>query len=109
MPETNQEITPEVFNHLVDLAELALDEQEAAYLLHELNNQLSAIHELGAIELDKDTPPASHGVPYPPENRPELRDDEWRPSDESKDITEQAPQFEDGYVIVPDIPHTTLE
>jgi aspartyl-tRNA(Asn)/glutamyl-tRNA(Gln) amidotransferase subunit C len=109
MPESNQEITPEIFDHLVDLAELELDEQDTEYLRRELNNQLSAIHELEAIDLDEDTPPASHGIPYPPDNKPALRGDEWRPSDESKGIAAQAPQLEDGYVIVPDIPHTTLE
>ena len=109
MPESKEEITPEVFNHLVDLAALALNEKEAEYLRRELNNQLSAVHELEAINLDDEIVPASHGVPYPPESKLGLRDDEWRPSDRSKDITSQAPEFEDGYIIVPDIPHTTLE
>ena len=109
MPVKREEITPEVFNHLVDLAELALDEKEAEYLRRELNNQLSSIHELESIALDEDILPASHGVPYPPERKPALRGDDWRPSDAAEDITAQAPQFEDGYLIVPDIPHTTLE
>jgi aspartyl-tRNA(Asn)/glutamyl-tRNA(Gln) amidotransferase subunit C len=38
-----------------------------------------------------------------------LRTDEWHPCTDVKDITGQAPQFEDGYLVVPDIPHTTLE
>lgn len=109
MPESKEEITPEVFNHLVELAALALNENEADYLRSELNKQLSAVHELEAIELKQDIPLASHGVPYPPERTPNLRDDEWRPSHRSAEITAQAPQFEDGYIIVPDIPHTTLE
>ena len=109
MPENKEEITREVFNHLVDLAALSLDENEAEYLRRELNNQLSAVHELQAIDLNKEIAPASHGVPYPPEHKPDLRGDELRPSDKSRDITAQAPQFEDGYIIVPDIPHTTLE
>jgi aspartyl/glutamyl-tRNA(Asn/Gln) amidotransferase C subunit len=109
MPESKEEITPEVFNHLVELAALALNENEAEYLRSELNKQLSAVHELEAINLDEDVPLASHGVPYPPERKPALRNDEWRPSQQSAEITAQAPQFEDGYLIVPDIPHTTLE
>jgi aspartyl/glutamyl-tRNA(Asn/Gln) amidotransferase C subunit len=109
MPENKEEITPEVFNHLVELAALALNENEADYLRSELNKQLSAVHELEAIQLDADTPPASHGVPYPPERKPNLRDDVWHPCLESEQITAQAPQFEDGYIIVPDIPHTSLE
>jgi aspartyl/glutamyl-tRNA(Asn/Gln) amidotransferase C subunit len=109
MPESKEEITREVFNHLVELAALALNENEADYLRGELNKQLSAVHELEAIELDEGTPPASHGVPYPLERKPNLRDDVWHPCLESAQITGQAPQFEDGYIIVPDIPHTTLE
>ena len=88
MPESKEEITPEVFNHLVDLAELALDEKESEYLRRELNNQLSSIHELEAIALDEDILPASHGVPYPLERKPALRGDEWRPSEAAKDIIE---------------------
>ena len=109
MPKSKEEITPEVFDHLVDLAALALDESQAKYLRNELNNQLAAIHELEAINLDPDVPPASHGVPYPPERKPDLRNDDWHPCPDTRAITTQAPQFEDGYIIVPDIPHTTLE
>ena len=39
MPVSREEISPEVFNHLVDLAALALDEKEAEYLRRELNHQ----------------------------------------------------------------------
>lgn len=109
MPEEKEEITPEVFDHLVDLAALALTGEERDYLRRELNHQLSAIHELEAITLPEDVSPAAHGVPYPPERRPSLRGDDWQACDISADITAQAPQFEDGYLIVPDIPHTTLE
>jgi len=109
MPERTEEITPEVFNHLVELAALALNEKEAEYLRSELNKQLSAVHELEAIELDENIPPASHGVPYPADHKPTLRADVWRPFHQTADITAQAPQFEDGYLIVPEIPHTTLE
>ena len=91
MPVSKEEISPEVFDHLVDLAALALDEKEAEYLRRELNNQLAAVHELQAIDLDEDVLPASHGVPYPPERKPPLRDDEWRPSEKASDITAQAP------------------
>ena len=110
MPDKKQEdISPEIYNHLVDLAALELDEEQAAYLRNELNNQLSAIRELEAIQLDDDVPLASHGVPYDEKNSPALRKDEWQACPDVKDITAQAPQFEDGYLVVPDIPHTTLE
>jgi len=109
MSEKEQAISPEVFDHLVQLAALELDEQQAEYLRRELNSQLSAIRELEAIQLDPETPLASHGVPYDEQNSPALRADEWQACADVDAITQQAPQFEDGYLIVPDIPHTTLE
>ncbi len=109
MPENKQEITPEIFEHLVKLAALELDDEQAAYLRRELNSQLSAIHELEAIRLDDDLPLASHGVPYDDRSSQPLRSDDWQACKDVKDITTQAPQFENGYIVVPDIPHTTLE
>ena len=109
MPEPKEDITLQVFEHLVQLAALELDGSQANYLRQELNKQLASIRELEAIELEEGLPAASHGVPYPPERKPALREDEWETCPEAKAITAQAPQFEDGYIIVPDIPHTTLE
>jgi len=45
-----EEITREIFDYLVDLAALEMDDEEAVYLRNELNNQLDAIRELEAIE-----------------------------------------------------------
>ncbi len=109
MAETDPTITRGLFNHLIELAALELDESQAEYLLGEMNKQLGAIRELGAIDLDDDLPLASHGVPYPVEHQPPLREDEWIPCSNADEIPLQAPQFEDGYLVVPDIPHTTLE
>jgi len=109
MPAPKEDITPDVFNHLVQLAALELDESQAEYLRQELNKQLASIRELEAIKLEDGIPAASHGVPYPPDHKPALREDAWEICPEAKAITTQAPQFEDGYIIVPDIPHTTLE
>jgi hypothetical protein len=39
----SDQITVELFDHLVRLAALELSSQEAEYLRHELNNQLKAI------------------------------------------------------------------
>jgi aspartyl-tRNA(Asn)/glutamyl-tRNA(Gln) amidotransferase subunit C len=103
------EITPELFEHLVDLAAFAFDPDEAEYLRKELNNQLKAIHQLEAVPLDEDIPPASHGVPYASDTRPDLRKDIWEACENPDEILEQAPQIEDRYIIVPDIPHTELE
>jgi aspartyl-tRNA(Asn)/glutamyl-tRNA(Gln) amidotransferase subunit C len=103
------EITPEIFEHMVKLAALELDQTEAGYLRHELNAQLRAIHELEAIPLDTGTPITSHGVPYMPENTPPIRADEWVPYTEPEAILSQAPENEEGYIVVPEIKHTELE
>jgi aspartyl-tRNA(Asn)/glutamyl-tRNA(Gln) amidotransferase subunit C len=102
-------ITPEIFDHLVLLAALELDPQEAEYLRRELNHQLKAIHELEAIPLDPDTLITSHGVPYTAAITPPVREDEWQPCPDADKILRQAPQTDQHYIVVPDIPHTELE
>jgi aspartyl/glutamyl-tRNA(Asn/Gln) amidotransferase C subunit len=105
----SDQITPEIFEHLINLAALELDPDEAEYLRGELNNQLKAIHELEAIPLDEDTPITTHGVPYTVEITPAIRDDRWIACPNPEDILEQAPETEDRYIVVPDIPHTELD
>lgn len=102
-------ITPEIFNHLVQLAALELDAEEAEYVRTQLNKQLKAIHELEAIPLDAGVSITSHGVPYTSQTSPEPRPDEWVPYPDVDAILAQAPELEDRYIVVPDIPHTTLE
>ncbi|HPH96224.1 MAG TPA: Asp-tRNA(Asn)/Glu-tRNA(Gln) amidotransferase subunit GatC [Anaerolineaceae bacterium] len=102
-------ITLEVFNHLVELAALELKPEEAEYIRKQLNNQLKAIHELAAIPLDDSVPPATHGVPFPPSISPALRSDDWQACPNPAEILAQAPHFDDGYIIVPEIPHTELD
>jgi len=109
MHEKREEITRETFDHLVDLAALELDEKEAEYCLNELNSQLSTISELAAIDIPDDVEPASHGVPYTDESSQPLRGDTWQKCEDADAILAQTPQKEDRYIIVPDIPHTTLE
>jgi aspartyl/glutamyl-tRNA(Asn/Gln) amidotransferase C subunit len=103
------EITPELFEHLVDLAAFAFDPKEADYLRRELNHQLLAIHQLEAVPLDASIPPASHGVPYTAETTQALREDVWEPCSQQDEILAQAPQIRDRYLVVPDIPHIELE
>jgi aspartyl-tRNA(Asn)/glutamyl-tRNA(Gln) amidotransferase subunit C len=104
-----EEITPDIFEKLVKLAALELKPDEAEYLRGQLNNQLRTVHELVAIPLSSDVPLASHGVPFPVEISPELRKDSWRPFTQPEQILEQAPQTEENYFVVPEIPHTRLE
>jgi aspartyl/glutamyl-tRNA(Asn/Gln) amidotransferase C subunit len=107
--QDGEEITPELFEHLVILAALELTSDEAEYLRRELNNQLKAIHELEAIPLEAGIPATSHGVSYTPQTSPPMREDEWLPEPHPEEILAQAPEVDDGYVIVPEIPHTELE
>lgn len=105
----NDLITPEIFNHLVELAALELGADETEYVRRELNNQLKAIHELEAIPMDADVPISLHGVPYPAEICPAPRNDEWKPYPDTDKILSQVPQVDERYIIVPDIPHTKLD
>jgi len=102
-------IGKELFDHLVQLAALDMSPEEAAYLRRELNNQLKIINELAAIPLDENLSITSHGVPYPPQIRPPLRNDTWIPYKDSNLIIDQAPESDDGYIVVPDIPHSDLD
>ena len=106
---TQEPISPELFTHLVSLAALALDGDEGEYLRRELNNQLGAIRELEAVSLDDSIGVTAYGVPYTPESTPALREDRWQPYDNVAGIMRQVPCLEDGYIVVPDIPHETLE
>jgi len=101
-------ISPAIFDHLVELAALELAPDEAEYLRRELNNQLEAIRELEAIDVDGEIPITSHGVPYTPEISPPPRLDEARPCAEADEILAQAPETDSRYIVVPDIPHTDL-
>ena len=102
------EITPELFEHLVELAALKLTPDESEYLRKQLNGQLKAIHELEHIPLSDEVPPAAHGVTFGAGIRPQLRADEARRSPNAETILKQAPETDDGYFVVPDIPHTDL-
>jgi aspartyl-tRNA(Asn)/glutamyl-tRNA(Gln) amidotransferase subunit C len=107
-----EQITAELFDHLVGLAALELDPEEAEYLRQQLNNQLTAIHELEAIPIDEGIPLTSHGVPYTPEITPPIREDDrdvGSGSGVADAILAGAPETDGRYIVVPDIPHTELE
>lgn len=104
-----EEISLALFEHLVELGAFAFDAAEADYLRRELNAQLKVIHQLETAPLAEDVPLASHGVTYSSQTSPALREDVWEPCDNPAEILAQVPQVEDGYIIVPDIPHTQLD
>lgn len=103
------EISPELFARLADLAALELDPRESEYLRAQLNGQLKAIGELERITVPDDVPPAAHGVAFPPNIRAALRADhaEVDPALAER-ILRQAPEPDEGYFVVPEIPHTDL-
>lgn len=105
----SETITREIFDHMVELAALELDEEEAEYLRGELNKQLQAIDILMGVKLDDTTPIASHGVPYTAEISAQPRNDEVEIFPHPEEIIAQAPETEDGYLVVPDIPHEDVE
>lgn len=102
-------ISEAVFDHLTRLAALELDPQERDYLRRELNQQMRAIRELERIEVDPGLPITSHGVPYTPDNSPTLRADASEPCPLADDILAQAPELDERYIVVPDIPHEELD
>ena len=102
------EISEDIFRHLVDLAAFYLEDEEAVYLRRELNGQLKAIRELDAIDVDGSVPITSHGVPYTEAMRLPLRQDRIEPSTMADDILEQAPEVDERSIIVPDIPHEEI-
>lgn len=104
-----EKITPEIFQRLVELAALRLDPEEALYLRKELNNQLVSVEILEGIPIDEDVEAASHGIPYPEERSPALREDHIIPDPDRDAILGQAPELEDGYIVVPDISQEELE
>jgi len=105
----SDEITPELFSHLVELAALELSPEEAEYLRREMNHQLRAIHELASIPIDSDLPVASHGIPYTAAISAGSRPDEWHAFAEIEKLIAQAPETEEGYIVVPEIPHQDLD
>ena len=105
----SDQITPEIFEHLVDLAALELDETQAEYLRKQLNNQLKAINELAEIPINADVPISLHGVPFEAAASAKPREDVWLKYEDAAEILKQVPQIEDGYIVVPDIPHTELK
>jgi aspartyl/glutamyl-tRNA(Asn/Gln) amidotransferase C subunit len=105
----SDEITPELFAHLVELAALDLEAEEGEYLRRQLNGQLKAVHELERIPVGEDVPPAAHGVPFPPALRPALRADEIMLDRQlAERILALAPEHDEGYFVVPEIPHSDL-
>jgi len=101
-----EKITREMFDKLVSLAALELDEEESEYLRTELNHQLAAVKELSEIPIDEDVQPSLHGIECqgnPP------RPDEWQPFPDPDAILALAPEREGRYIVVPEIAQLSEE
>jgi len=59
--------------------------------------------ELAALELSEDE------SDYLLTELNNLRKDDWDACEDADAIIDQSPVVDDGFIIVPDIPHTTLE
>lgn len=101
-------ITKELFAHLAKVAAFDLPFEEAEYLRTQLNNQLKSVRELEAIPLEEGTEISLYGVPFTAEISSKPRRDDWQPFLDTAAILAQAPQVEEDYFAVPDIPHTEL-
>ncbi len=104
-----EKISPEDFKRLADLASLELPPDEAEYLRKELNNQMLSIEVLESIPIDAKTGTAAHGIPYDDMNSASPREDISHPDPNREEILKQAPELEDGYIVVPDISHEELD
>ena len=105
----SDKISPEDFERLTDLASLELPADEAEYLRKELNNQMLSIEVLESIPIDAETGTAAHGIPYDEMNSAVPREDISRLDANREEILKQAPELEDGYIVVPDISHEELD
>jgi aspartyl-tRNA(Asn)/glutamyl-tRNA(Gln) amidotransferase subunit C len=95
-----EKITPELFDKLVALAALGLEEGEAEYLREELNHQLAAVKELSEIQVDPDIEEKPHGLDC---LGADPREDEWVPFPAPEKILALAPETQDGMIAVPDV------
>ena len=102
-------ISPEDFDRLTVLASLELPAEEAEYLRKELNNQMLSIEVLESIPIDAEIRTAAHGIPYDELNSAIPREDISRKDLNREEILKQAPELEDGYIVVPDISHEELD
>ena len=95
-----QKITPELFTKLVGLAALELTEEESAYLLTEMNHQLSSVNALLQVPLEDGIQPTLHGIQCQGAGP---RADVIQPFPASAEILAGAPDVEDGMFGVPDV------
>jgi aspartyl/glutamyl-tRNA(Asn/Gln) amidotransferase C subunit len=93
-------ISSELFHKLVGLAALELTAAEGAYLLTEMNHQLSSVNALLQVPLEEGIQPTLHGIQCLGAGP---RADAWQPFPTPGEILAGAPETEDGMFAVPDV------
>ena len=68
-----------------------------------------SVEVLESIPVDAETVSAVHGIPYNKVNSPLLREDITKLDPRREEILKQAPELEDGYIVVPDISYQELD
>jgi aspartyl-tRNA(Asn)/glutamyl-tRNA(Gln) amidotransferase subunit C len=94
-------ITKAEVEHVARLARLAITDEEAERLVHELAGILEHADDVAELDLD-DVPPTAHPLPLVNVVRP----DEVRPSLDRDEVLAEAPEAEDGRFRVPRIMDT---
>lgn len=82
--------------HIAKLAELAVSEQELPKLVEQLGNIVNFVEELNQAPSGESAPPFQAGPAMTP-----LRPDEVDPVPLSRTPAEIAPEFVDGFFVVP--------
>ncbi len=98
-------VTLKDVQHIAELARLSIGEEEAAGLMGQLNDILSHMDALSAVNTEGVTPASGVGAGGTP-----LRPDSGRPVPLQNPISSFAPEFRDGFFLVPRLAtHETAE
>lgn len=92
------EIDRSQVRHVANLARLELDAGDLDRLAGEMASILSHFEELSEVELPHEDGPADRGL------APRLRDDEVRSDPLAFPPSEMAPEWRDGFFVVPRLP-----
>ena len=91
-------VSPEQVRHIANLARIAMSDAEIEAMVPELNNILSWVEHLSAVDTEGVEP-----LTAVIENRLRLRDDEVTAGDRRDAILANAPEAEHGFFAVPKV------
>lgn len=104
--KTTPEITREILDQLIKLAQFDLTPQRKDYLQRELNKQREALEKIdeaiAEIEAaDLDPAMMTHATVFTETNRSPLREDIVRPFEDNEALLDNAPRIKDRHFAVP--------